>query len=77
VVVLPSPAGVGTERRDQNELAVGFVFQSLDVVETDLGFVVAVVLDAGSRNPQARGNLADGFEGCILSDPDVGTHGVS
>ena len=67
----------GAQCGDQDEFTVGFVLQGLDVVEPDLGFVVTVIFDAGGRNSQARGNLADGLEGCILSDPDVGTHDFS
>jgi len=69
--------GCGAQGGDQNEFAVGLVLQGLDVVERDLRLVMAVILDAGGRNPQARGDLADGLEGCILSDPDVGTHDFS
>ena len=38
---------------DQNEFAVGLVLQAVDVVERDLRLVMAVILDAGGRNPQA------------------------
>jgi len=69
--------GRGTQRGDQNELAVGFVLQGLDVVERDFRLVMAVIFNACSRNPQAGGDLADGLEGGILSDPDIGTHDFS
>ena len=69
--------GRGAQGGDQNEFAVGLVLQALDVVERDFCLVMTVIFDACGRNPQAGGNLADGLEGCVLSDPDVGTHDFS
>ena len=43
--------GRRTDRGHQNELAVRFVLQALDVVEGDFPFVPAVVFDACGRDP--------------------------
>ena len=63
VVVLPSPAAVGVMAVTRMSLPSGLSFRRVDVVETDFGFVVTVIFDAGGRNSQARGNLADGLAG--------------
>src|ERR1700679_1154034 len=81
VVVLPSPAGVGLKAATRMSLPAGLSFRlvlpALDVIECDFRFVVAVIFNAGSRNSQASGYFADGFQSCTLSDPDIGTHDYS
>ena len=65
--------GRGAQGRDQDQFAVRPVLQRVDVVETDLGFVVAIVLDTGGGDPQAGGDFGNGLEGCTLSDRNIRT----
>ena len=67
----------GAQGGHQNELAVGLVLQAVDVVERDLGLVVAVVLDARGGNAEAGGDFGDRLQGCALRDLNIGTHGYS
>ena len=66
--------GRRADGRHQDQLAVGLVLQALDVIERDLGLVVAVVLDARGRNTELRRDLGDRLHGRALGNLNVGTH---
>ena len=66
--------GRGTQRRHEDQLAVGLVLEARDVIERYLRLVMAVVLDARGRNPETRSNLGNGFHGRALGNLYIGTH---
>ena len=51
--------------------------QAVDVLEGNLRFVLAVLVEGILRNPEARSDLGHGMHGGGLGNFDVGTHEFS
>ena len=69
--------GRRADRRDQDQLAVRPVGQRVDVVERDLGLVVAVGLECSSGMPSFGGDLRDAEHFRFLGYLDVAGHSVT
>ena len=68
--------GRGADRGHEDQLAVGLRLQRLDVVERNLGLVMAERRDRGIGNAQLQGDFPDGFHLGVLGDLDIARNGL-
>ena len=72
VVVLPSPSGVGRDRRDHDVLGDGPIGELVDGVEADLGELATVGLEQVLPDPHHAGDLRQRLRSGLTCDLEIG-----